>query len=193
MYFNSEEIIKLKEELPKFKEKLLYTQIMKNNKLNLIEEGVKNKLNKNIKKFRLLFRASRYGFQASNFHSKCDDNSNTLTLVETTEGRRFGGFTYAKWDQSNSYKTGSNGFIFSLNDKAIYYNKNSSYNIRCDSSYGPTFGGGHDFYLCDNCNTSNSSYDSSNHSYDTKGKNYALAGNSSFYVKDYEVYQLELE
>ena len=83
--------------------------------------------------------------------------------------------------------------FFSLNDKAIYYNKNSSYNIRCDSSYGPTFGGGHDFYLCDNCNTSNSSYDSSNHSYDTKGKNYALAGNSSFYVKDYEVYQLELE
>ena len=193
VYFNSEEIIKLKEELPKFKEKLLYTQIMKNNELNLIEEGVKNKLNKNIKKFRLLFRASRDGFQASNFHSKCDDNSNTLTLVETTEGKRFGGFTDAKWDQSNSYKTGSNGFIFSLNDKAIYYNKNSSYNIRCDSSYGPTFGGGHDFYLCDNCNTSNSSYDSSNHSYDTKGKNYALAGNSSFYVKDYEVYQLELE
>ena len=52
VYFNSEEIIKLKEELPKFKEKLLYTQIMKNNELNLIETGIKQKLNKNIKKFR---------------------------------------------------------------------------------------------------------------------------------------------
>ena len=192
MYFNSEEIIKLKEELPKFKEKI-DTQIMKYNELNLIETGVKNKLNKKIKNFKLLFRASRDGFRASDFHSKCDGKSNTLTLVETTAGRRFGGFTDANWDQSNNYKTGSNGFIFSLNDKAIYYNKNSNYNIYCGSSCGPTFGGGSDFLLCDNCNTSNSSYDNSNHSYDTKGKSNALAGTKNFYVKDYEVYQLELE
>ena len=80
-----------------------------------------------------------------------------------------------------------------MNDKEIYYNKNSSYNIYCGSSNGPTFGGGSDFYLCDNCNTINSSYDNSNHSYDTYGKKNALAGTLNFCVKDYEVYQLELE
>ena len=45
VYFKSKEIIKLKEELPKFKEKI-DTQIMKNIELNLIETGVKNKLKK---------------------------------------------------------------------------------------------------------------------------------------------------
>ena len=192
MYINSDEIIKFKEELKKFKE-TIDTHIMKYNELCLIQTGVKYKLNKNIKKYKLLFRASKDGFQAKDFHSKCDGKSNTVTLVETTTGRRFGGFTDVNWDQSNNYKTGSNGFIFSLDDKAIYYNKNSNYNIYCNSSYGPTFGGGHDFYLCDECNTNNSSYNNTDHSYDTKGLKSAMAGSYYFLVKDYEVYQLELE
>ena len=191
-YKNSDEIKKLKEEKAKLKE-IIDTNIMKYNELNLIETGVKKNLNKKIKKYTLLFRASNDGFSASNFHSKCDGKNNTVTLVKTSNGKRFGGFTDAAWDQSNSFKTGSNGFIFSLDDKSIYYNKDSNYNIYGSSSYGPTFGGGHDFYLCDNCNTNNSSYDNSGHSYETNGKKYALAGTEKFLVKDYEVYLLELE
>ena len=188
-YKTIDEIVKLKSKF----EKIIDTRIIKYNELNLIETGVKNKLNKKIKKYTLLFRASKDGFKAGNFHSKCDGKNNTVTLVEATNGKRFGGFTDAAWDQSNSYKTGSNGFIFSLDDKSIYYNKNSAYNIYCNSIYGPTFGGGFDFRLCDNCDSSNSSYDNSGHSYETNGKKYAMAGESSFLVKDYEVYLLELE
>ena len=129
-----------------------------------------------------MYRASRDGFATSNFHSKCDGKSYTVTFVETLIGRRFGGFTDQSLDQSNNYKTGSNGFIFSLDNKEIYYNKN-----------GPSFGGGHDFYLCNNCNTSYSSYDNSDHSYQTNGKKYAMAGTNNFYVKDYEVYQISLD
>ena len=187
-YKTIDEIVKLKSKFEK-----IDTRIIKYNELNLIETGVKNKLNKKIKKYTLLFRASKDGFKAGNFHSKCDGKNNTVTLVEATNGKRFGGFTDAAWDQSNSYKTGSNGFIFSLDDKSIYYNKNSAYNIYCNSIYGPTFGGGFDFRLCDNCDSSNSSYDNSGHSYETNGKKYAMAGESSFLVKDYEVYLLELE
>ena len=154
---------------------------MKYNELYLIEDGVKEKLKKKIKKFTLLFRASNDGFSASNFHSKCDGKSNTVTLVEALNGKRFGGFANNAWDQSSSYKTGSNGFIFSLDDKSIYYNKDSNYEIYCYSSYGPTFGGGYDFYICNNCNTSNSSYDSSGHSYNTNGKENAMAGTDSFF------------
>ena len=182
----------LKANFEKF-EKIKDSLIIKYNELNLIETGVKNKLNKKIKKYTLLFRASKDGFKAGNFHSKCDGKNNTVTLVEATNGKRFGGFTDAAWDQSNSYKTGSNGFIFSLDDKSIYYNKNSAYNIYCNSIYGPTFGGGFDFRLCDNCDSSNSSYDNSGHSYETNGKKYAMAGEYNFFVKDYEVYLLELE
>ena len=108
--------------------------------------------------------------------------------MKTKTGRRFGGFTDQEWDQSGSYKSGDKGFIFSLDFKEIYYNKNSSYNILGNSSYGPYFGS--DFYIGDNCNNGYNSCDSSNNYYNTCGKTYALAGSNNFIVEDYEVYQV---
>ena len=181
------------EEIKRLKSINIDSYILKIYEINLIEKGVQKNLKKKIIKYTLLFRASRDGYRTSNFHSKCDGKSNTVTLVETTTGRRFGGFTDAQWDQSSSYKTGSNGFIFSLDNNEIYYNKDNQYNIYCNSSYGPTFGGGNDFYICDSCNSSNSSYDNSGNSYETNGKQYALASSYNFLVRDYEVFQLELQ
>ena len=152
---------------------------------------LKKKFNKKIKKYELLFRAYKDGFTASAFHQKCDGKNFTVTFVLTNNGRRFGGFTDQAWDQSNSYKKGSNGFIFSLDNNEIYYNKNSNYNIYSNSSYGQVFGGGYDFYINDGCNTNNSG-ENSNGFYNT-GKQYALSGSSSFLVDDYEVYQIEFE
>ena len=79
-----------------------------------------------------------------------------------------------------------------MDNNEIYYNKNSNYNIRCNSNYGPTFGG-NDFLISDNCDKNNESHDRSGYSYDTKGNKYALAGTKYFYVEDYEVYKIELE
>ena len=173
--------------------KIIDSEIIKYDELSLIEDGIKKKFNKKIKKYELLFRATRDGFEASKFHEKCDGKNYTVTLVITSIGRRFGGFTDQAWDKSDSYKTGSNGFIFSLDNKEIYYNKNSSYNIYCNSSYGPTFGGGHDFYLCNNGNVDSSNYNNSEHSYESYGKKCVMAGTYNFYVKNYEVYKIELE
>ena len=173
--------------------KIIDSEIIKYDELSLIEDGIKKKFNKKIKKYELLFRATRDGFEASKFHEKCDGKNYTVTLVITSIGRRFGGFTDQAWDKSDSYKTGSNGFIFSLDNKEIYYNKNSSYNIYCNSSYGPTFGGGFDFYLCNNCNVDSSNYNNSEHSYESYGKKCVMAGTYNFYVKNYEVYKIELE
>ena len=97
-----------------------------------------------IKEYKLLFKGKRDGFGSKDFHSKCDYKSYTVSFVKSKEGRRFGGFTDVEWDQSDSFKKGSNGFIFSLDNNEIYYNKNSNYNIRCYSNYDPIFGG-HDF------------------------------------------------
>ena len=184
------------EQLNKIKTSNIDSQILKlydSNELNLIEKGVQKNLKKKINKYTLLFRASRDGYKVSNFHSKCDGKNNTVTLVETLNGRRFGGFTDAQWDQSQGNKSGANGFIFSLDNNEIYYNKNNQYNINCNSSYGPTFGGGYDFYICDSCNSNGSSYENSGHSYETNGKKQALAGSYNFLVRDYEVFQLELQ
>lgn len=183
--FNSEEYNNYKKKID--------SNIIKYDELSLIDEGIKTKFKKKVKKYELLFRANRDGFEAKKFHEMCDGKNYTVTFVITSFGRRFGGFTDQAWDQSGSYKSGSNGFIFSLDNKEIYYNQNSSYSIYCNSSYGPTFGNGHDFYLSNNCNINSSSSNNTNNAYNSYGKNYALAGTSGFYVKDYEVYKIEIE
>jgi hypothetical protein len=52
------------------------------------------------KKWTLLYRGSRDGFGCSDFHSKCDGHSNTVTVILTTKGFIFGGFTPIAWDSA---------------------------------------------------------------------------------------------
>jgi len=188
-YLNAEEIIKAKERIAKFKE-TINSHIMKYNEFNLIKTGIKNKLNKKIKKWTLIFRASENGYKAENFHNICDGRKNTVVLVKTKTGRRFGGFADTQWSQNGSYNSSSYGFIFSFDNNDIYYNKNSTYSIYCVSGYGPYFGS--DFYISNNCNESQS-YESLGNYYENNGKKYPLTGYSNFLIKDYEIYQLELE
>jgi hypothetical protein len=64
--------------------------------------------------FNLLWRDSRDGFTAGQFHLRCDGQANTLTLISDTDGNVFGGFTPVKWElrkwngkdenESNSFK-----------------------------------------------------------------------------------------
>ena len=49
--------------------------------------------------WRLLFRASRDGFAASEFHSKCDNKGPTVTVVKSG-ANIFGGFTEKPWTNS---------------------------------------------------------------------------------------------
>jgi hypothetical protein len=50
------------------------------------------------KSFSLLWRGSRDGFRANDFHGRCDGHPNTLTLVKDTDGNIFGGFTPIAWE-----------------------------------------------------------------------------------------------
>jgi hypothetical protein len=47
----------------------------------------------NITKNQLLYQASRDGFGASDFHSKCNGITGTLVVVKDTNSNIFGGFT----------------------------------------------------------------------------------------------------
>ena len=66
-------------------------------------------------------------------------------------------------------------------------NKNSVYH---NSGYGWTMGGGHDLYLCNNCNSTNSSYSGLGNSYQAPNDNNMLAGSYNFTVSDFEVFHL---
>jgi hypothetical protein len=69
-------------------------------------------------KWSLLYRATRYDFRSSVFHSKCDNHSNTLTILKAKQTSFiFGGFTTAKWDSSGYYRSDPSAFLFSLTNK----------------------------------------------------------------------------
>ena len=105
-------------------------------------------------KLELLYRATRDGDSASNFHSKCNNKGPTITLFETDKENIFGGYTSKDWTSNNNYTSDPDCFIFTL--KNTFGTKPNKFKIKEDNSSiynssnnGPTFGGGHDI------NTSN--------------------------------------
>jgi hypothetical protein len=98
----------------------------------------------------LLFRASRDGWRARDFHRHCDGRGRTLVLVRSTTGHLFGGYASKSWESRGKYAAAPSSFLFCLTaangnsvpakmgmkvrerGKAMYF----------DENYGPVFGGG---------------------------------------------------
>ena len=55
---------------------------------------------------KLLYRASRNGWSASNFHSCCDDGGPTVTVIKSGN-YIFGGYTDQSWDGKSYFKVPS--------------------------------------------------------------------------------------
>jgi hypothetical protein len=101
-------------------------------------------------KWELLYRATRDGFGAKDFHQKCDNFKNTLVIIKSTSGNIFGGFTSKPWnsistvDSQNNHVSDPSSYIFSLvnqNEKPFKALAQSFYSgIFCDTSKGPAFG-----------------------------------------------------
>ena len=85
---------------------------MKNEEFDIIKNAIENRINKKIKELRKLYQATIDGGEASNFHLKCDDIPNTLTIIKSAGNRRFGGFTSNTWESSYKFKDEKNAFYF---------------------------------------------------------------------------------
>ena len=113
--------------------------------LEFLENRLKNSaiLKKKNITYKLLYRATRDGNNIKTFHNKCDNIMGTLSIVKTTKGMRFGGYTEQLWDSSGgTYKKDSKNicFCFSLDFFKIYNFKDShSSSIYCYYNYGPSF------------------------------------------------------
>jgi hypothetical protein len=154
------------------------------------------------KKRTLLYRGTRDGFGSGVFHTKCDCQRNTLTIILTTKGYVFGGFTPIAWDSSSGYKPDSTkeSFVFSLisprgkvPQKFALSNTNNA--IYCNSSYGPTFGGGHDIYVASDADRNTNSNTNFGHSYVNNtgiAGQQVFAGEYNFQVKEIEVFSIAL-
>ena len=104
-------------------------------------------------------------------------------------------FFFSETDQ-RSYMYCSQSFLFSMVNPfgvvpgKLPLVKNQQHGIVCNSSYGPTFGGGHDLHISNNANISGASYSDLGHTYQLPaGQQSAFfTGARNFYVTDYEVF-----
>ena len=142
----------------------------------------------------LLYRGSRDGMSANNFHNKCKNKGPTISLLKNEKGYIFGGYAAVDWTGSGGYKSAPDSFIFTLtnmyNISPTKFPNSTNCSIYDSSSDGPTFGGGHDIYIGFNTNSTNFP-----HSYkDVLGKGYSIFkgdnDNYFFNLKEIEVFKL---
>ena len=156
------------------------------------------------KQFKLLYRATKDGFEAASFHAKCDNQANTFTVIRTTNDCVFGGYASVAWDGTSKYKEDPQAFLFSLVNGSesckpllMPIKAGDKYAICCNAAYGPIFGGGNDIIVWNNSNTSNESYSNLGRSFDfklfscatIKAQSY-LAGSRNFQTSEIEVFQI---
>jgi hypothetical protein len=153
-------------------------------------------------KWKLCYQGSEHGFSGRIFHAKCDNMRHTLTVVKSSNGNVFGGYTDAYWNHSNGYKEDANAFLFSLVNKdkkpckMKIIREVKKYAIFCSSHNGPTFGTGHDICIADSCDKSTASFSYLGTTYEhpeylnnsVQAKTF-LAGSYYFKVAEIEVYQ----
>lgn len=96
------------------------------------------------KKATLLYRGSRDGFLGRDFHSRCDNHGDTLTVIKSTSGHIFGGYTNQKWNYTGENEKKRNvGYIFSLVNSVNKTIRFSFEQALSDDKYrinGPSFG-----------------------------------------------------
>mmetsp|Transcript_43337 Transcript_43337/g.77884 ORF Transcript_43337/g.77884 Transcript_43337/m.77884 type:complete len:825 (+) Transcript_43337:202-2676(+) len=97
--------------------------------------------------FDLLYRSTRDGQSALDFHSRCDNKGCTLTIVETIDGLIVGGYSNTPWnteDQPSAFgwRGADKAFLFELDEDALSGNGISSprkMKLRDPDSHAATF------------------------------------------------------
>jgi len=84
--------------------------------------------------FTLIYQASKDGFGLKDFHLKCDNITNTLMIIQTTDSFILGGFTTLSWfrpinNNTDTYKYDDNAFIFSLTNALNGTNQTFKMNV----------------------------------------------------------------
>ena len=95
----------------------------------------------NERRVNLKYKATPEENTRDDFHRKCDNKGATVTIIETTKGRRFGGYTSLSWDSSSGWKDDKEAFLFSLdNDKKYNVIQEANYKVYSNTGYGQWFG-----------------------------------------------------
>ena len=141
--------------------------------------------------FNLIYKATENSDKAQVFHERCDHAKNTLVLIETSENRRFGGFTTCDWSGNQIEKNDENAFVFSLDKMKIYDIVPGQPAIACYPNYGPIFLNCQ-IKINDDAFTNGGSTFCKGQNYQTEEDFELNGGNQDFQIKEIEVYEIEL-
>ncbi len=125
-------------------------------------------------------------------HSKCNNVPNTLSLVTTTKGKKFGFFRSIAINGNGLWQKDNKAFFISLDKEKIYKIKSDKTAVKFDDTFfinTPDFSlSGNilsDKFICVDKNNMNNNFDGFTEEYEL------TCGEKDFYIKKFEVYQLE--
>ena len=148
----------------------------------------------NERRVKLLYKATPEENTRDDFHRKCDNKGATVTIIETTKGRRFGGYTSLSWDSSSGWKNDKEAFLFSLdNDKKYDVIQDAVYKVYSNTGFGQWFGNNgniglayeKNYFIGNDTHREFFEYKS----YSTTVEN-ELSGGKTFNISQIEVYQV---
>ena len=105
-----------------------------------------------------VYDAAQHGWDAASFHRHCDNKGALVFMMTTTDGTKIGAYASCGWNPSreNSWTTfhDDNAFLFEITESGLtkipLSGGRNEYACHGNSSYGPTFGGGHDLFINNN-------------------------------------------
>ena len=191
-----QEIINIKNELKKNDifnvSKIIKLEEEKNKLISWISEKGK------IKEIKLLYSSKKDGDDYSSFYNKCKNISPTLSLIKTKKGRRFGGFTFGKWNDEKGFliQKDSEAFLFSLDNMKNYKILKPNFAIFSATDHSSFLGYGcsgdgkaYGIFLRDNYLTKGGGENHTSRVYNIDSQN-CLSTEKDFYVEEVEVYNI---
>ncbi len=145
-----------------------------------------NFLPKKPKKIDLLLNSNIDGNSIKTILKKCDGKYPTLSIIRTSKGYMFGGYTEQIWKQGGSEDT--NAFVFSINNEKKYNIKKPE-NATCLVENSFWRFGYSAIVITENCTQAFNNY-VDNGTYDIEEKFELNGGESNFNVKSFEIYHV---
>ena len=156
---------------------------------NLLLKWLPKKPNKII----LLLNSNIDGDSINSFKQKVENKFPTLAIIETTKGRKFGGYTTQIW--KNGETKDNNAFVFSFVTKKKYEIKEPQHAIGLitGEKQNRWWGFGYSnnaIVIRNNSKSTNDNY-VDNQTYNIQEKNELNGGEHNFTVKSYEIYLID--
>ena len=164
----------------------------------LKSELIKNKDIPSTWYLNLIYRASKDGFDAQQFHKQCDGISHTISIIKSEKGHIFGGYTSKSWKRTGKHVMDKYAFLVlikgennSIKPKILNIKSgHEQYGLFLASNGGPGFGRGDIKILSQANKSSRNTCNSNSFLFNTK-PNELTGGNGGYFkVYDYEVFQI---